>query len=117
VDAARFPSLINYNRKTQTKTMADEEKTGTIRLKSSDGQSFELSEKAASISELCRDSPRDEDEEVTEIAVLRVSGETLAKVVEYMKHYAEQTMKEIPTPLGGSSFNEVRIDDALVGLL
>lgn len=84
-----------------------EERTGTLKLKSNDGKEFEVSESACKISEFLIDTPRNEDKEVTEIEIPRVSGETLEKVVEYMKHYAEEKMKEVPTPLGGNSFDEV----------
>ncbi|CAJ1934128.1 unnamed protein product [Cylindrotheca closterium] len=86
--------------------MADEG-NGIIRLRSSDGKVFELTESAAEISELLKDSPREEDDEVTEIDIVRVASPCLEKVVEFMKHYDEEKMKEIPTPLGGSTFNEV----------
>ena len=36
-----------------------------------------------------------------------MSSDCLEKVVEFLKHYKEEKMKDIPTPLGGSSFNEV----------
>ena len=84
--------------------------TDIIKLRSSDGKVFELSESAAKISELLSDSPREDDDEVTEIDVVRVEGATLEKVVEFMKHYDQETMKEIPTPLGGTSFNDVSLD-------
>lgn len=87
-------------------TMTDEA-NGIIRLRSSDGKVFELTESAAEISELLKDSPREEDDEVTEIDIVRVASPCLEKVVEFMKHYDEEKMKEIPTPLGGSTFNEV----------
>ena len=85
-----------------------EEGNGIIRLRSSDGKVFELTESAAEISELLKDSPREEDDEVTEIDIVRVASPCLEKVVEFMKHYDEEKMKEIPTPLGGSTFNEAR---------
>ena len=86
--------------------MEDEGNT-IIRLKSKDEKVFEITERAASISELISDSPREDDDEVTEIEIARVNSDCLEKVVEYMKHYDEEKMKEIPTPLGGSTFNEV----------
>lgn len=84
-----------------------DEGNGIIRLRSSDGKVFELTESSAEISELLKDSPREEDDEVTEIDIVRVASPCLEKVVEFMKHYDEEKMKEIPTPLGGSTFNEV----------
>jgi hypothetical protein len=36
-----------------------------------------------------KDSPKEEDDEVTEISIMRVNSDCLEKVVEYMKHYDE----------------------------
>lgn len=85
----------------------DDEENGIIRLVSKDGDVFELSERAANLSELIQDSPREEDEEVTKLDIARVNSACLKKVVEFLKHYDEEKMTDIPTPLGGSSFNEV----------
>ena len=87
-------------------------------------QVFIMSMAAAQISDFIKNAPgveRDDDDdddgddakgdgddgEPLEIHVTRVKGPCLAKVVDFMKHYHEEAMKEIPTPLGGSSFNEV----------
>ena len=88
-------------------SMEEDEPTGTIRLRSKDEKTFDLPEKAANLSELVQDSPREEDSDVTQIDIARVNSECLGKVVEFMNHDAEEKMKDIPTPLGGSSFNEV----------
>ncbi|CAJ1935995.1 unnamed protein product [Cylindrotheca closterium] len=84
-----------------------DEGNGIIRLRSCDDKVFELTESAAEISELLKDSPREEDDQVTEIDIVRVASPCLEKVVEFMKHYDKEKMKEIPTPLGASTFNEV----------
>lgn len=72
-------------------------------------RSFEISYDAASLSEYVRDSyvEPESDIEKVEIPVLRVKGDCLEKVVDFMVHYHEEKMKDIPTPLGGNSFNEV----------
>jgi S-phase kinase-associated protein 1 len=85
----------------------EDDSNGIIRLKSKDEKVFEIPERAANISELVMDSPREEDDEITEIEIARVNSDCLEKVVEFMKHYDEEKMKDIPTPLGGSTFNEV----------
>lgn len=82
------------------------------------GMTYELPYKAAKLSEFLHDAAGDsvEDDEdnengdIVNVDVSRVRGECLGKVVEFLKHYAEEPMKEIPTPLGGSSFNEVSND-------
>jgi len=84
-----------------------EDENAIIRLKSNDGKVFEITEKEGSISELIRDATEGNEDDVTEIEISRVNSECLEKVVNFMKHYAQEKMKEVPTPLGGSSFNEV----------
>ena len=79
----------------------------TIRFKGKDERTFEVSAKAASIAELVQDVPK-EDGDVTEIEITRVTSACLEKVVQFMEHYNEEPMTDIPTPLGASTFNEVR---------
>lgn len=88
-----------------------------IKLKSAqdeNGESkvFEISLAAAILSDLVTDAAGDDDDDDNdskplEIDITRVKGPCLAKVVDFMKHHHEDKMKAIPTPLGGSSFNEV----------
>jgi len=83
-----------------------------VRLKSmpdenGDVRSFELPFKAAKLSEFVKDAVGECEEESAEVDVPRVKGECLEKVVAFLKHYDEEKMKDIPTPLGGSTFNEV----------
>jgi hypothetical protein len=86
-------------------------------LRSSEGREFTLPMTAAKLAELVNDSlPEDDDDddcgattaEFKKVDLIRVSGDCLAKVVEFMQHYDEDPMKDIPTPLGGTSFDEVR---------
>ena len=81
-------------------------------LRSSEGTEFTLPMKAASVAELVRDSlPEDDEdleEEIKKVDVIRVSEGCLAHVVEFLQHHDEEPMKEIPTPLGGNTFHEVR---------
>lgn len=97
----------------------DSDDNTIIRLRSmpEDGntQVFDISLSAARISDLIKDASgdpedREDDEDDNtplEIEVSRVKGPCLALVVDFMKHHHVEKMKEIPTPLGGSSFNEV----------
>lgn len=79
---------------------------------------FEVSYAAAQISDLVKDATGDhedddedddgnEDNTAREVDVPRVRAPCLKLVVDFMKHHHVERMKEIPTPLGGSSFNEV----------
>jgi S-phase kinase-associated protein 1 len=94
--------------------MADEDNKRIIKLKGSEtAREFEISAEAAKLSDLVRDSLGDGDgdgdgDEPQVIDLLnRVSTDTLEKVIDFMVHYAQEGMAEIPTPLGGSSFNEI----------
>lgn len=84
-----------------------DDESSIIRLKSNDGKVFEITELEGSISELIRDATEGNEDDVTEIEISRVNSDCLEKVVNFMKHYAVEKMKEVPTPLGGSTFNEV----------
>ena len=67
---------------------------------------------ASSLNLINDDDDAEDDDAPTELVPLelaRVEGSVLAKVVEYLTHYAEEPMKEIPQPLGGTTFNEVSI--------
>lgn len=89
----------------------------SMKDESGNPQVFEISMAAARISEFIRDAygdagdreddDDDDDSNPVEIEVPRVRGPCLKKVVDFMKHHHEEAMKEIPTPLGGSNFNEV----------
>ena len=87
--------------------MDTDEGNKTIRLKTKDDTVFELTEKEGEIAQLIRDATEDNEDDEAEIIIERVGSECLRKVVDFMKHYAVEKMKEIPTPLGGSTFNEV----------
>jgi hypothetical protein len=95
-----------------------------LALISSDGQRLELPLKAAKLSKLVQNSLPDNDEEDDdeddhdhneaknhELELLRVGGECLKKVVEFLNHHNTEPMIEIPVPLGGSTFTEVRKRD------
>ena len=108
----------------------DNDDTTMIKLKSMADENgkteeFYISMAAAQISDLIKDAsgdPDDQDDDddddnkTVEIEVSRVKGPCLAKVVDFMKHHHEEKMKEIPTPLGGSTFNEVGFETHHRGL-
>jgi hypothetical protein len=107
---------VTQHRKQENSTiMAEDMDSVMLRLKSmpddnGNSREFEISYGAAKLSELIKDSVGEdfeEDDAMPEIDVPRVKGDCLEKVVDFMKHYNYEPMKEIPTPLGGSSFNEV----------
>jgi hypothetical protein len=98
--------------------------TKNLILISSGGAEFELPVAAAALSELVlnacgRESAEDDgenesdSEEFPPVDVPRVSSDALAKIVDFLKHYKEETMKDIPTPLGGSTFVEVSLPECV----
>ena len=69
------------------------------KLKSEDGQVFEVEveslKKSKFLSDLIIDYPDEEDE----ITINKVEGKYLKLVVEYLNHYKTEKIKEIPKPL------------------
>lgn len=87
--------------------MADEAaQEDNITLRSKDNKMFTLSVAAANLSDLVNDSMTDDDMEGP-VDVLRVNSDTLDQVVKFLTHFQEEPMTEIPTPLNGTSFNEI----------
>jgi hypothetical protein len=97
--------------------------TKNLTLISSEGAEFELPFAAAKLSELVlnacgRETEDEEDESESEgdfdpVTFPRVSSGALGKIVDFLKHYKEEPMKEIPTPLGASTFNEVSLPECV----
>jgi hypothetical protein len=116
---------------------ASSKKDIMVKLVSGDNQTFELPLSAAKHSRLVRDALNineqgeieheeddndNEDEENPEedaggdragrglkpVDCLRVEGNCLEKVVEFLKHYEAEAMNEIPVPLPANTFEEVR---------
>jgi hypothetical protein len=98
--------------------------TKNLILISSGGAEFELPVAAAALSELvlnacgCETAEGDENESDSEgefppVDVPRVSSAALEKVVDFLKHYKEEPMKDIPTPLGASTFVEVSLPECV----
>lgn len=78
-----------------------------VTLRSKDGKEFTLSVDAASLASLVSDAFSDGDEDIEMVDVLRVNSDTLEQVVSFLVHYKEEAMEEIPTPLNGTSFDEI----------
>jgi S-phase kinase-associated protein 1 len=87
----------------------DENEPTTVKLRANDSErDFEISFKAAKesgfIMNLLDATPNDGS---TAIELQRVEEATLEKVVEFLIHHMEDPMIEIPTPLDGSTFDEI----------
>ena len=71
----------------------------SIKLKSNDGQEFDLAEDA------CKKSPylkKMIESGKTEILLNDIKGDVLAKVVEYLNYYADKEFPDIPDSLKGN---------------
>jgi hypothetical protein len=97
--------------------MLTEDGKRMVTLVSHDKREFELTVNAATCAKLVRrslggDDDDDDDENLPEklepVEIMRVGGNALEKVVEFMKHHVEEPMESIPVPLGGETFDEVR---------
>mmetsp|Transcript_20819 Transcript_20819/g.31799 ORF Transcript_20819/g.31799 Transcript_20819/m.31799 type:complete len:92 (-) Transcript_20819:108-383(-) len=88
----------------QENDFEDADGSAMIRLNSQEEEEFELTLAAAKLSELVRESIEDDTDS---IHIIRVSSDCLRKVVAYLKKYHKQPMKDISTPLGANSFEEV----------
>jgi S-phase kinase-associated protein 1 len=93
------------------RTMANEDNKRIIKLKGSEtAREFEISVEVARLSELVNDTlgdGGDDDNEPQVIDLPRVSTGTLEQVIHFMVHHAAEVMTDIPTPLGGNSFDQI----------
>mmetsp|Transcript_8105 Transcript_8105/g.14819 ORF Transcript_8105/g.14819 Transcript_8105/m.14819 type:complete len:187 (-) Transcript_8105:514-1074(-) len=79
-----------------------------IKLVSRDGKEFALPYSGAKLSKLVENAldGKGDDADVDErtVQIPKVEEECLSKVVEYLKHYQEEPMEEIKTPLEENTF-------------
>ena len=71
----------------------------TRKLKSNDGQIFEVDEKILEISTVLKNLAIDFPEPEYELPTNEVDGKTLSKIIDYLKEYKDKKPKEIPKPL------------------
>ncbi|KAL7455908.1 hypothetical protein ACHAWC_010228 [Mediolabrus comicus] len=80
----------------------------TIKLISRSGDPFELPYAAARLSHVVRDAQAEEDDGVIDtpedVQIIKVESRCLEKVVEFLKHYHEEPLVEIKTPLEDNTF-------------
>ena len=79
---------------------------GKIRLQSKDGKEFEISKKAASLSDYLK-SVMNEFLDDTPVSLQDVDEKTTEKVLEYLTHYNGQRPQEIEKPLSSSDLKNV----------
>lgn len=86
----------------------DENEPTTVRLRAQDSDRiFEVNFQAAKLSDFVLDTTNTMPDGSAAIELQRVDEATLEKVVEFLIHHMDEPMNEIPTPLGGNSFNEI----------
>ena len=87
-----------------------------IKLTSKDGDAYEVPIKVAKMSKLVvetlggddgDDDDDDDEQEATEVPLPNVSSPVLEKVIAYCKHYQEEEMTPIQTPLKSSKLEEL----------
>ena len=77
------------------------------KLKSKDGQIFEVDEKKLKVSQFFNDFMKDFPDCETVIEVTEVASNSLKKIIEYLEHYEKESPKEIPKPLPHSDLKPI----------
>ena len=77
------------------------------KLKSKDGVQFEVEEKYLQNSKFLMGLMEDFKDSDEELNINDVTGATLTKVIEYLKHYETEKPKEIPKPLPNSDLKPI----------
>eukprot|EP00578_Thalassiosira_sp_NH16_P015047 CAMPEP_0181110854 /NCGR_PEP_ID=MMETSP1071-20121207/18946_1 /TAXON_ID=35127 /ORGANISM="Thalassiosira sp., Strain NH16" /LENGTH=175 /DNA_ID=CAMNT_0023194673 /DNA_START=30 /DNA_END=554 /DNA_ORIENTATION=+ len=91
--------------------MTDKDVGPTINLISRSGDPFELPYAAARLSQTvfhAQKCEEDDDDDLPEdVEIVKVDSPCLEKVVDFLKHYQEEPLKEIKTPLDDNTFDGV----------
>ena len=77
------------------------------KLKSEDGQVFEVEESCLLKSKYFKDLMNEYPDADQEININQVDGKNLSKIIEYLKHYENEKPKEIPKPLTSSDLKPI----------
>jgi S-phase kinase-associated protein 1 len=76
--------------------------SGLRKLKSEDGQVFEVEESCLSLCRFFQDLMNEYPDPDQEININQVDGKNLSKIIEYLRHYEIEKPKKIPKPLPNS---------------
>ena len=77
------------------------------KLKSKDGQIFEVDEKCFAKSSVLKGLVNDFPDAESELPTNEVDGKTLSIVIEYLKHYEKEEPKDIPKPLPSADLKPI----------
>mmetsp|Transcript_4019 Transcript_4019/g.5947 ORF Transcript_4019/g.5947 Transcript_4019/m.5947 type:complete len:169 (+) Transcript_4019:84-590(+) len=87
--------------------MSGQEDTGTVKFISSDGLSYEVPFNAARMAKsIIQEDTLGDLGEDTSFQIVKVSSAILEKVINYCKHYQEEKMQDIVTPLKGEHIGD-----------
>mmetsp|Transcript_1486 Transcript_1486/g.1485 ORF Transcript_1486/g.1485 Transcript_1486/m.1485 type:complete len:177 (+) Transcript_1486:33-563(+) len=81
------------------------EETKQIKLISSDNEEFEISDKAAKLSNVILDQLEEDGGDQQEIPLPNIRGQVLALVVSFLNHYQTEPMTKIIKPLRSSDLS------------
>ena len=81
--------------------------SGLRKLKSEDGQLFEVEESILFVSKYIKDLVDLYPDPDSEININQVDGKNLSKIIEYLRHYENEKPKEIPKPLTSSDLKPI----------
>ena len=81
--------------------------SGLRKLKSEDGQVFEVEESCLLKSKYLKDLMSDYPDADQEINISQIDGKNLSKIIEYLRHYENEKPKEIPKPLTSSDLKPI----------
>ena len=79
----------------------------TRKLKSNDGQVFEVDENILEKSSVLKNLANDFQEPEYELPTNEVHGKTLSKIIDYLKEYKDKKPKEIPKPLPNDDLESI----------
>ena len=79
----------------------------TRKLKSNDGQVFEVDENILEKSSVLKNLANDFQEPEYELPTNEVNGKTLSKIIDYLKEYKDKKPKEIPKPLPNDDLESI----------
>jgi S-phase kinase-associated protein 1 len=82
-----------------------------LKLKSSDGETYEIDEKVGAMSVLIRGMIEDHIDEGEEIPLPNVNSATLTKVVDYMKYHHDHPPQEIHRPIKSGNLADSGVCD------
>lgn len=92
--------------KMEVKGLDEGEQNDVLKLKSAEGEIFQVPRKICEMSTLIK-TMAEGDKDAEDIPLLNVKSAVLKKVIEYMRYHADNPAKEIEKPLKSPNMSEV----------